>query len=217
MPPRVVDVADAVEIIADRAAAPGSGPTGRRTAVLAAVSGIDASGKGAIAAQIAAGLERAGLRVASIGLDPWHQPAGVRFAAEDPGGTFYRSAFRFDELFERLIEPLRRDRSIVLEERLIDLATDATYEHTFRFEHVDIILLEGIFLLRRDLRPRYDVSIWIDCPFEVALARALRRNQEGKPAAKLQADYERIYFPAQRIHIALDRPAARADLILENG
>jgi uridine kinase len=217
VPPRVVGVADAVEIIAGRAAALRSGPKGRPTALLVAVSGIDASGKGAITAQIAAGFERAGLRVASIGLDPWHQPASVRFAQEDPGGTFYRSAFRFDELFERLIEPLRRNRSIVLEERLIDLATDATYEHTFRFERVDIILLEGIFLLRRDLRPRYDVSIWIDCPLEVALTRALRRNQEGKPAVELQADYERIYFPAQQIHLALDQPAAHADLVLENG
>jgi uridine kinase len=217
VPPRVVGVADTVEIIAGRAAALRSGPKGRPTALLVAVSGIDASGKGAIAAQIAAGFERAGLHVASIGLDPWHQPASVRFAQEDPGGTFYRSAFRFDELFERLIEPLRRNRSIVLEERLIDLATDATYEHTFRFERVDIILLEGIFLLRRDLRPRYDVSIWIDCPLEVALTRALRRNQEGKPAVELQADYERIYFPAQRIHLALDQPAAHADLVLENG
>ena len=71
--------------------------------------------------------------------------------------------------------------------------------------------------MRRDLRPRYDASLWVECPFETALERALRRNQEGKPEAQLRADYERIYFPAQRLHIAQDAPAAHADLVVANG
>jgi uridine kinase len=206
-----------VEAVAHLAAARRRAPgADGQAALLAAISGIDASGKGMICAQLAAGLEHAGFRVAPIALDPWHQPARVRFAEHDPAGHFFRHGFRFDELFERLIEPLRRDRAIALEARLVDPATDATRSHTYRFENVDVILLEGIFLLRRDLRARYDVSLWIDCPFDVALARALRRNQEGKPAEQLRADYERIYFPAQRLHFQLDGPAAHADFVLEN-
>jgi len=210
LPPRFVRVEDAVADLAHRAT------VGRRPALLAALSGIEASGKSVVAGRIAVGLQQAGLRVAPIALDPWHQPASVRFAEHDPAATFYRNAFRFEELFERLVEPLRRDRAIELEARLLDLPADATYAHTYRYENVDVILLEGIFLLRRDLRPRYDWSLWIECPLEVALARALRRNQEGKALEQLRADYERIYFPARRLHLALDEPAAHADLVLEN-
>ena len=229
MAARVVTVEDAVGVLvrratasrgdasraAERGRAGGAAPRAE-PATLAALSGIDGSGKGLIAGRIAAGLREAGLEVAPIALDPWHHPARIRFA-RDSGAHFYSNAFRFDELFERLIEPLRRDRSIELEARLLDLPTDATYQYTYRFEHVNVILIEGIFLLRRDLRSRYDVTLWIDCPFEVALERALRRNQEATPAEQIRSDYERIYFPAQRLHLALDDPPTHADLVLENG
>src|SRR5262249_28451319 len=66
-------------------------------AVLIGVSGIDASGKGVVAAGIASGLSARGLRVASLALDPWHQPAAVRFGGTDPGAHFYAHAFRWGE------------------------------------------------------------------------------------------------------------------------
>ena len=78
-------------------------------------------------------------------------------------------------------------------------------------------LLEGIFLLRRDLRGRYDLAFWVECSFETALARALARNQEGQSEARLRDDYARIYFAAQRHHIGLDAPAEAADGVIWNG
>ena len=128
MPRRVAGVEEVAEAVARMAAAGRGAPGGRAAraeadgrALLVAISGIDASGKGVIAARLAAALERAGFRVALIALDPWHHPARVRFAERDPGGHFFKNAFRFDELFERVIEPLRRDRAIDLETTLLDL------------------------------------------------------------------------------------------------
>ena len=70
------------------------------------------------------------------------------------------------------------------------------------------------FLFRRALRHRYDLSIWVDCSFEAALMRALARNQEGLPPERLLADYRRIYFPAQEIHLRRDRPRDFADVVV---
>jgi uridine kinase len=81
---------------------------------------------------------------------------------------------------------------------------------------VDVILLEGIFLLKKDYRHQYDLSIWIECSFETALQRAVARAQEGLPPAETVRAYESIYFPAQRLHFQLDAPMRAANMVLHN-
>jgi uridine kinase len=189
---------------------------GDRKPWLVALSGIDGSGKTTLARDLEDALDSRGFRVALIGADAWHHPASVRFSERDPAGHFYRNAFRFEEMFRRLIEPLRRDGSVTLTANLVKLSSDCSHPHTYLFRKVDIVLVEGIFLLRQDLRERYDLSFWIDCSFETALERSLARNQEGLTKDRLISDYERIYFPAQRIHLATDWPRFFADAILSN-
>ena len=192
----------------------GSDGSSARTSLLAAISGIDGSGKSTIARRVAQDLEDRGQRVALIPLDPWHTPPEVRFGGRRRPEHFYFNAFRMRELFELLIEPLRRRRSLRLTVDLIRQPGDARYDHTYDFEDVDVILLEGIFLLRRELRSRYDLAFWLDCPFEVALRRAIARNQENLSEAEIAQAYTKLYFPAQRLHLKRDDPRGSADLVL---
>jgi uridine kinase len=200
-------VADLVAVHARRA---------RRRAPLIGLSGIDGSGKTTLAAALAAALGHRGTHAAVVTVDPWHAPASIRFNAADPARHFYRYAFRWEELFERLIDPLRRRRSLSLSLPLLRLADDSWYEHAYEFSDVDVVILEGIFVLRRLLRRRYDAAVWIDCSFETALRRALARNQEGLDEAALRRDYATIYAPAQRLHLRRDQPLAGADVVVNN-
>ena len=197
-------------ILSARARAPAEG------ALLVALSGIDGSGKSAIARRLVAALRAGGTNTALIPLDPWHQPLEIRFSRDDPAEHFYRHAFRFDELFERLVEPLCRQRSVHLEVELTRLPENDRVVHTYDFRDVEVIVLEGIFLLKRELSSRYDVAFWIECSFETALRRALARNQEGLSEAEIRRDYATIYFPAQRIHLERDDPTSRVDAVVDN-
>lgn len=185
-------------------------------AVLVALSGIDGSGKGFVAARIVAALEERGLRVAGINIDGWLNLPRVRFGDTDPAEHFYLHAIRFDELFAQLVLPLRERRSLVLDADFAEETATAYVKHRYAFEDVDVIVLEGVYLLKRALRAYYDVSGWIDCTFETALERALARGQEGLPAEETIAAYRKIYFPAQEIHLARDEPRAAASAILVN-
>ena len=78
------------------------------------------------------------------------------------------------------------------------------------------MLVEGIYLLRRDLRAHYDVAAWVECSFATALERALARGQEGLAPEETIRAYRTIYFPAQEIHFARDEPRAAASTILTN-
>ncbi|TVQ60053.1 MAG: uridine kinase [Spirulina sp. DLM2.Bin59] len=185
-------------------------------AVLVAITGIDGCGKGYIARQIAHGLEAQGLRIATINIDGWLNLPPVRFSPNNPAEHFYHHAFRFEQMFSQLVLPLREGRSLCLEvDFTAETATDYQ-KYQYEFESIDIILLEGIYLLKRQFQTYYDLSIWIECRFETALQRAIDRAQEGLSPQATVAAYQSIYFPAQAIHFQRDTPRPAATLIINN-
>jgi|SRR5687768_3180665 len=183
---------------------------------LVAVSGIDGSGKGYVTRQIVARLAQQSVATASINVDGWLNLPQKRFNPNMPAENFYRQAIRFEDLFAKLLLPLRDARSVHL---IADFAEESAHtycSHTYSFKNIDVVLVEGIFLFKRDYRKLFDLKIWVDCSFSTALARALRRNQEGlSPVATIRA-FDTIYFPAQRIHFEKDQPRESADLIVDN-
>jgi uridine kinase len=187
-----------------------------RRATLVAISGIDGSGKGYIAAKLVARLVQKHLRVANINIDGWLNLPDRRFSRSDPAEYFYQHAIRFDELFARLVFPLQDLRSICVEADYAEETATNYRKHTYNFENIDVIVLEGIFLLKRQLQPYYDLSFWVECSFETALERAIARSQEGLPPEETVKAYQTIYFPAQRIHCDRDRPRTVVTACINN-
>jgi uridine kinase len=184
--------------------------------MLVAVSGIDGCGKGYVTAHIVAELQRRGARAVGINIDGWLNLPHARFNEERPAEHFYLHAIRFDEMFGQLILPLKRDRSIRVEADFAEETAREYRKQTYEYQDVDVIVLEGIYLLKRAYRHYYDWALWVECSFETALERALQRGQEGLPPAETIQAYRTIYFPAQEIHFRLDDPRAAADAILIN-
>jgi uridine kinase len=191
-------------------------PTRSRTAFLVAISGIDGAGKGHVTAQVAASLQKCGVRAAALSVDPWLRLPHERFDAADPARHFYERALRFDEMFGSLVLPLRNRRSVYLEADAVEETSTAYRRRLWLFEDVDVILLEGIYLFKSPYRRHYDFAVWLDCSFETALARAVSRAQEGLSPDETERAYRSIYFPAQEIHLALDDPRGSADVVLSN-
>lgn len=57
---------------------------------------------------------------------------------------------------------------------------------------------------------------WIECSFETALIRAVARSQKNLSPEETATAYETIYFPAQKIHFAKDKPQESADIVFYN-
>lgn len=182
--------------------------------MLVGISGIDGSGKGHITAKIAA--ELTGSNIAVINVDGWLNLPDVRFDPSDPAENFYANGIRLDEMFRRLVLPLKSDRCVDILMDYTEETANAFRPHTYRFSDIDIILLEGIFLFKKQYAAHFDLKIWIECSFETALERAIGRSQEGLSAEETVRAYETIYFPAQRIHFAKDDPRSAADLNFDN-
>ncbi|MBI4718526.1 MAG: uridine kinase [Planctomycetes bacterium] len=205
------DLAEAVErIVTARTAAPGD------RAVLVAVSGVDACGKGFVTDRLVDRLAALGLKAAPIHADGWLHLPQRRFSRIDPARHFYHHAFRFAEMFSQLVTPLCARRSIDLEADYTEETATSYRRHRYTYHDVDVVLLEAIFLFKREWTSRYDVALWVDCTFETALERALARGQEGLDAQATVRAYETIYFPAQRIHRLEDQPLRTAHGIISN-
>jgi len=187
-----------------------------RRSVLVALTGIDACGKGHVSARIKSSLQAGGIRTAVINVDGWLHLPERRFSDSNPAEHFYRHAFRFGPMFNDLIFPLRNRRSLRIETPYAEETATAYRPHLYDFQDVDVILLEGIYLLKREFQAYYDMSLWIECSFETALERAIARAQEGLTPEQTVAAYRKIYFPAQQIHFDRDDPKAAATVILNN-
>jgi uridine kinase len=135
---------------------------------------------------------------------------------EKPAENFYKNVFRWDDFFQHLILPLQKQKSIHLETMLIRTDADEYYPFTYRFTHIDILLIEGICLFQKGLLAYYHQKVWIDCSFETGLKRAIGRNAEKLDEEKLIHDYNTWYYPAQRFHFEKDRPRQQADIIFDN-
>jgi uridine kinase len=187
-----------------------------RRAFLAGISGIDASGKGFIAAKLARELKKRDWNVAVIDVDGWLNLPPVRFNPLDPAAHFYEHAIRFDDMFEQLVLPLRDTRSVNVNSDFATETATAFRKHRYDFRNVDVVILEGIFLFKSAYRHHFDLKIWIDCSFATALQRAITRCQENLPPRETKLVFETIYFAAQQIHRDRDDPRGAADIIHSN-
>ena len=185
-------------------------------ASLVGISGIDASGKGFVTTRIAKSLQKRGIKSAVISADGWLNLPEVRFDQQDLAKHFYENAIRFDEMFKRVILPLRGTRTVNVESNFTEQTATTFRKHRYAFHNIDVILLEGIFLFKPMYRDHFHLKIWIDCSFATALRRAMARGQEDLPPQEAKRAFETIYFPAQRIHLARDNPREAADIVFRN-
>ena len=84
----------------------------------------------------------------------------------------------------------------------------------------DIVLVEGVFLLRKELYQWWDLTVWLEVDTSVIMNRAIKRDKEYfGDEQTVQRIYENRCLPAQDYHIRRDLPKQNADItaIFESG
>ena len=184
--------------------------------VLIAITGIDGCGKGYVTSRIVDALQTKGVNAVAINIDGWLNLPDKRFDTFNSAEHFYLHAFRFEEMFAQLILPLRDRRFLRIVADFAEETATQYRQHVYEFRDVDVIALEGIYLLKRAFQAHYDLSVWIDCSFDTALERSITRAQEGLPSEETIHLYRTIFFPAQEIHFQRDNPRGVATLAVNN-
>lgn len=180
-----------------------------------AIDGVDGAGKSVFADQLAALLERRGISVLRASVDGFHHPAEVRHrkGRSSPEG-FFRDSYDYAALRELLLEPLlvRGERRVV--RAIYDVRAEAPVEPVLvSVPDVDVLIFDGLFLHREELRDLWDYSVFLDVSFEISIPRGAGRGYgDPRPAAASN----RRYVEGQRLYLRECEPHRRASCVIDN-
>ena len=175
----------------------------RDSRTLVAVDGIDGAGKTTFADALATQpINRVLVRASG---DDFHNPSAIRYrrGRQSPEG-FYLDSFDIRALTELLLKPFAAGRPFRCAS--FDLQADSPVAA----ESVDapadaVLILDGLFLHRAELRDWWDLSILLDVSPAVAAQRL--RHRDGKPV-------RHRYVRGQQLYFAEADPAKAASLVL---
>jgi len=186
--------------------------------VRVAVDGPDAAGKTTLADELA-GLLTGKRPVIRAGIDGFHNSREYRLrrGSDSPEGYFLDS-FDYKALRTLLLEPLgpggsRHYRRRVFDYR-VDEKVDAPKEEALPGA---ILLFDGVFLLRCELRPLWDFSIFVHADFNEIVRRAEARDAGMMGGAEaVRERYWKRYIPGQELYFSRCAPQKVADVVIKN-
>ncbi|MFH1501497.1 MAG: uridine kinase [Candidatus Eisenbacteria bacterium] len=187
--------------------------------VRVAVDGVGASGKTVLADEIADALAGSGRQIIRAGVDGFHNGPDARYRRghESPEG-YYRDSFDHDAIRRFVVDPLGPDGDRRYRTAVYDFRTESAVDSPELAADPDAVLLfDGVFLLRSELRSAWDYSIFVDTSFEVTLERALARDIDlFGDVESVRRRYKTRYIPGERMYLEIEHPRDIADVVVVN-
>lgn len=181
---------------------------------MVAFDGPDAAGKTWLADRVAAA---ASVRTCRASTDGFHAPRAVRqrrgrLSAEG----YYRDSFDYVALEQRLLTPFHEGAAAV-ETAIFDYRTDEPVSRPALIEPRIVLLIDGVFLLRPQLRDWWTLAVYLHVSEQESIDRAHRRDLAlfGSEAAVAER-YERRYLPGQALYRAEAAPHDAAHIVIDN-
>jgi uridine kinase len=174
------------------------------------IDGVSAAGKTTFADELAGVLDAPVVRAS---FDDFHRPRRERHARGEGPDSYYEDTFDGGRLLAELLEPFARGEPI--RTTVFDHVRDRALDHPPRPPAAGAVLLvDGIWLHKPELRKGFDLTIWLAVDRDVALERAIARDTAWLPDARER--YAARYVPAESRYLEEVRPEASADLVVEN-
>jgi len=180
-----------------------------------AIDGVDAAGKTTLANELVAPLYSRGRFVIRAGIDGFHYPRARRYqrGRTSPEGYFHDS-FNLDALIGHLLLPLGPGGTCSIRRAVFDYRIDSPIDVLEEVAPTNAILVfDGVFLQRSELRAHWDATIYVDVPFVISVKRAAQRD--GWPPS-VDAPENRRYVEGQRIYMRECDPMAIASVVIDN-
>jgi uridine kinase len=184
-----------------------------------AIDGVDGSGKTTLADELAEVIERHGRPAIRALVDSFIHLLDVRYRRGRTAESYFFDAFDYDAVRTELLEPLGSNGHRQYRTAVYDMKTETVVSQSARHaSNDDVLVLDGVFLHRDQLRPYWDFSIWLDVPFRITVPRAVARDALTSRFSVdvIQQRYTDRYVPAQIAYIRNCRPQQRASVSIDN-
>lgn len=183
------------------------------------VSGITASGKTTFANELAAEIKKRGLRVTRASIDDFHHPRAIRYAqGKESARGYYEDAHDYTAFKERLLKPLGPNGNLQYETISHNLITDMPVHNEPLLAQPNMVLIvDGTFLLKRDVAHLFDYKIFVDTDFEIARKRGAKRETEAFGSyVEAEKMFLNRYHAACKMYLDEHNPKECADVVFQN-
>jgi uridine kinase len=184
-----------------------------------AIDGRTASGKTTFADDLADGLRGSGKEVVRTSVDGFHNPATTRYRQGrlSPDG-YYEDARNLDAIRERLLVPLGPGGNRNYVTHSFDLVLDRSVDpESRRAPEGAILIFDGTFLQRPELRSHWDFVIFLDIGRDEARSRGVNRDSAALGGKRRASElYRQRYEPAFARYTSECDPARRADVVIND-
>jgi uridine kinase len=183
--------------------------------VRVAVDGVSGACKTSFADALATVMHSADRATIRATADDFHRPKLQRYrlGRDSPNGHFLES-YDYVAMKRELLEPLSPDGSRRYRTAVFDCALDRAVMSPVCISPAAAILIDdGLFLQRDELRHHWDVSIFLEVPFEIATRRCAQRDGT---VADFRHPSNRRYVEGETRYLQECRPRDRASIVIDN-
>ena len=180
------------------------------------IDGLGGAGKSTISEKLCKHLKDEKYSVTLLHIDDFIHPRAVRYNDNyAEWECYYNLQWRYDYLLNKVIVPLKSNSDFITEIELYDKDNDTYFLNKINVPVGSIVIIEGVFLQRNELKDVFDYMIYIDIPEEIRLDRVLERDGYIGNKEQIKAKYDNRYFPAEHHYTAVCSPAENADYIIK--
>jgi uridine kinase len=175
---------------------------GARGSVLVCIDGPGGSGKSTIARELANGAGD----IQVVAQDDFYRPSAERFSGPPPLCP-HGADFDLGRLRVEVLETLRQGRPAKY--RVYDWDADALTGVVVAVTK-PVVVVEGVYSSSAAQRSLFDVTLWVECPRDLRLARGLARDGETA-----RARWELDWMPKEDRYIEEEHPHDHAAIVCD--
>lgn len=184
-----------------------------------AISGITASGKTTFANELAEELHRRKKEVVRTSIDNFHNPRAIRYRqGKDSAIGYYEDAHDYQAFKEKLLIPLGENGNRQYQIVSLDLEKDEYVNPEQQLATDDtIFIVDGTFLLKKELIHLFDYKIFVQTDFELARKRGAKRETIAFGSyEKAEVMFLNRYHAASDLYVKEHNPQENADIVVNN-
>jgi uridine kinase len=183
------------------------------------IDGFAAAGKTTLADELVTPLEQRGRKVLRISIDGFHNPAEIRHrkGRHCPIG-YYQDSFNHEAIVTHVLEPLGPKGNRSYKSANYNYKSGTSVDAEYQEAPTEAILLfDGIFLHRPELKDHWDFTIFVHTDFSVMLDRACERDLEKfESVDRVRESFEQRFIPGSRLYLEQARPHEQAHIVIDN-
>ena len=168
---------------------------------LVGIDGSTGAGKTTFTIKLQEELCKLNYNTVILHIDEFIYNKNIRYNNEyDEWYCFYQLQWRYEYLIKELLDPITRNIDIIKDIEIYDRESDTYNLINFEIKKRTIILLEGVFLQKKEITSFFDYIVFLDLAREERLKRVLKRDSYIGNLKEIKQKYNNRYFPAEDVY-----------------